>query len=65
MTENYIKAHVFDIKEYSNIIEKRMFEEKISQEELIKENNYNLEMCKKFNNDYILIDNEYNVDYKI
>ena len=48
MTENYIRTHFSDIKIYSNTIESRKFED-ISQEELIKENNANLEMCKKYN----------------
>ena len=64
MTENYIKTHLSDIKIYSNIIESRKFED-ISQEELIKENNDNLEMCKKYNYRYILIDDKYEVDYEL
>ena len=43
MTENYIEKHFFDIKLYSNIIEKRMFDIESSKEELI-DNNCNLEM---------------------
>lgn len=34
----------------------------IDVNELIKENNYNLEMCKKYTNRYILIDNKYAVN---
>ena len=64
MTENYIKTHLSDIKIYSNTIESRKFED-ISQEELIKENNDNLEMCKKYNYRYILIDDKYEVDYEL
>ena len=64
MTESYIKMHVADIKNHGNIIENRKFED-ISQEILIKENNANLEMCKKFNHRYILIDDKYEVDYEL
>ena len=63
MTENYIRTHFADIKIYSNTIENRKLDD-ISQEELITENNANLEMCKKFNHKYILIDDKYEIDYE-
>ena len=64
MTENYIRTHFSDIKMYSNIIESRKFED-ISQEELIKENNANLEMCKKYDQRYILVDDKYEIDFEL
>ena len=64
MTEKYIRTHFSDIKKYSNAIENRKYED-ISQEELIKENNTNLKMCKKYNYRYILVDNKYEVDYEM
>lgn len=64
MTENYIKTHFSNIKMYGNIIENRIVEY-ISQEKLIKENNINLEMCKKYNHKYILIDDIYKVDFML
>ena len=64
MTENYIKMHLSDIKKYSNTIENRKVDD-ISREKLIKENNANLEMCKKYNNRYILIDDSYKVDFEL
>ena len=48
LRQNTITVSSMDIKIYSNTIESRKFED-ISQEELIKENNANLEMCKKYN----------------
>ena len=33
--------------------------------ELIAENKYNLEMCKKYNHRYILIDDKYEVDFEL
>ena len=65
MTEKYIKTHFDDIKSNSNIIESRIINNDISQEELIAENKYNLEMCKKHNYRYILIDDKYEVDFKM
>ena len=65
MTEKYIKTHFDDIKSNSNIIESRIINNDISQEELIVENKYNLEMCKKCNHRYILIDDKYEVDFEL
>ena len=55
MTESYIEKHFSDIKLYSNIIEKRIPDSEISKEELIIDNNYNLDMCKKYNYGYPLL----------
>ena len=62
MTEEYINRNFAKIKIYENSIEDRKNKEDIDIKELIKENVYNLEMCKKYANDYILIDNDYKVD---
>ena len=64
MTENYIRTHFSDIEIYSSTIESRKFED-ISQEELIKDNNANLEMCKKYNQRYILVDDKYEIDFEL
>lgn len=64
MTENYIRTHFSDIKMYSSTIESRKIED-ISQEELIKDNNANLEMCKKYNQRYILVDDKYEIDFEL
>lgn len=60
MTEKYVKNNSQNISKYENVIEKR--KEGIDFDELIKENKYNLEMCKKHNNRYILIDDNYYID---
>ena len=65
MTEDYIRTHFSDIKSFSNVIEKRLIENDISQEELIEENKNNLEMCKKYNQNYLLINDKYEVDFKL
>ena len=62
MTEKYIDNNYNDIKLYENAIEDRKYQDIINVEELKRENRSNLDMCKKFENDYILIDSEYNVD---
>lgn len=65
MTEKYINNHFLDIKEYENIIEKRLGDSYLNPEVLIEENTSNLELCKKYGLDYILIDSEYNVDIEL
>ena len=62
MTEEYINSYYNDIQKYSNIIENRVCDDNIDKEALIKENQYNLEMSKKYNNKYILIDDKYEVN---
>ena len=64
MTENYIRTHFSDIEMHSNVIESRKFENS-SQNDLIKDNNANLEICKKYNHRYILVDDKYEVDFEL
>ncbi|MCI8548748.1 MAG: ATP-binding protein [Bacilli bacterium] len=62
MTEKYINNNYNNIIMYQNVIEQRKDEKDIDRIELIRENNYNLEMCKKYQNRYILLDDNYSVD---
>lgn len=59
MTRKYIEDNFSDIKNYANIIEERLDDSSCIKEELIKDNELNLNMCKKYNCEYILIDNNY------
>lgn len=61
MTQEYIKNNFANITNYANVIENRK-DETINFEQMIKDNIYNLEMCKKYNNRYVLIDKKYPVD---
>lgn len=65
MTEEYINSNYNNIQQYSNIIENRICDENINKEELLRENKYNLEMSKKYNNKYILIDDKYEVNLEL
>lgn len=62
MTEKYIEKYFSEIKEYANIIEKRLDDSFCSKEMMMKENAENLEMCKKYGCKYILIEEDYKVD---
>lgn len=65
MTEKYIKNNFQNISRYENVIENRKEKEMIDFEELIKENNYNLEMCERCNNKHILIGKNYDINLDI
>ncbi len=64
MSDDYINNKYSDILKYESIIEKRLVSN-LNKEELLKENKYNLEMSIKYNNNYILIDKKYNVNFEI
>ena len=65
MSENYIINNFAEILTYESLIEKRLVRGDITQEELIKDNEFNLQMCKKYGLNYIFIDKEYNVDINL
>ena len=65
MTQNYIQNHFSDIKNYANIIEKRLDNSWFTKETALEENIKNLELCKQNNCRYILIDDSYDVDIEI
>jgi 2-phosphoglycerate kinase len=58
MSENYIKNNFENIKKYANIIENRLSNDLLITD-VIKDNLERLELAKKHNLNYILIDNEY------
>ena len=61
MSEKYIRKHFEDIKSHADDIEKRLDDSYLSAEDLIAENAENLESCRKYGCDYILIDGVYDV----
>lgn len=65
MTKKYIENHFVQIKEYANIIEKRLDDSFCTKEMMIKENDMNLEMCKKYDCKYVLIDEKYEINIKL
>lgn len=61
MSEKYIRNHFDDIRKYENVIEERLCDA-CSLDELISENNFNLEMVKKYDLEYDLIDDRYEIN---
>lgn len=64
MTAEYIENNFSDIVKYENVIEKRITIN-INKDELITDNEQNLQMCKKYGLEYILIDKAYLADIKL
>lgn len=64
MTAEYIENNFGDIVKFENIIEKRV-ESDIDKAELIFENKKNLQLCKKYGLEYILIDNTYEIEIEL
>ena len=62
MSENYIKNHFDDIKKYANVIENRLDDTDFTKESAINNNAQVLALAKKYNVNYILIDNKYEID---
>lgn len=61
MSEKYINEHFDDITKYENIIENRLFDD-LSKEDLLADNKNNLEMCRKYSLNYVLVDENYDIN---
>lgn len=65
MSENYIRNHFSDIKSYADVIEKRMDDGYCTMENLLKDNKDVLEQCVRYEVNYILIDEGYQVEIEL
>ena len=62
MSETYISCHFDDIIRKENVIEKRLIDADFTIESVKEENQYFFQQCKQFGLDYVLIDDEYDID---
>ena len=62
MSENYVKNHFDNVKKYANVIENRLDDSDFTMEVALNDNAKNLELAKKNNVNFILIDESYDVD---
>ncbi len=62
MSENYIKNHFTNIKKYASIIEDRFNDNWCTMESVLKDNAQFLELAQKYNVNYILINDEYEIN---
>ena len=65
MSENYIRNHFADIKKYANVIENRLDDEWCTMENVLSENTQMLESAKKYNVNYILINDKYEINIEL
>lgn len=65
MSEQYIKNHFNDIKKYANVVEERMDDEACTLENLLRDNADIWNQCQRYDANYILIDEEYQVDIEL
>ena len=59
MSRRYIESHFGDIRAHANVIENRLDDSGLVTQGLIRENEWNLEQCRQFGCEYILIDESY------
>ena len=62
MSRQYIEVHFADIQTHANAIEQRLDDSDLDRDSLIRENERNLAKCKQYGCDYILIDDEYEIE---
>lgn len=65
MSAQYIENHFEDIRKFASVIEDRGDDEDCTIEMVRNDNAQMLELCRKYGTEYILIDENYNVDIKL
>ena len=62
MSENYIKNHFADIKQYASVIEDRLDDEWCTMESVLNDNAAVLKLARTHNVNYVLIDDKYEIN---
>ena len=62
LSEKYIRNHFDDIKKYASVIEKRLDDSDCTLESVIEDNVQILDDVIRHNLNYILVEDEYNID---
>ena len=65
MSNKYITNHFSDIKQYASVVENRGEDEWCTIEMVLRDNAEILEQCQKYKVNYILIDDEYQIDIEL
>ena len=65
MSDKYIKNHFRDIKEYANVVETRLDDEGCTMQAVLSDNAEILALCQDYKVNYILIDDEYQIDIEL
>ena len=61
MSREYIETHFEDIRKYGSVIEQRLDDSDLNPEDLTRDNENALRLCKEHGCDYILVDGSYNI----
>ncbi|MDD7771337.1 MAG: hypothetical protein PT958_01010 [Firmicutes bacterium] len=64
MSRKYIETHFAAIKNHASDIENRTDDSGQNAQELIRENERDLALCKQYGWEYCLIDDEYNISWQ-
>ena len=62
MSDEYIKNHFDDIKKFANIVENRLDDEGCTLQSVLNDNAKFLQLAKKHNVSYLLINDRYEID---
>lgn len=62
LSENYIREHFCDIRKYANVIENRLDDTCCTLESVLADNAQMLKMAKIYHVNYMLIDENYEID---
>lgn len=65
MSENYIKTHFDDIKKYACVIEERLDDSDCTLENVLENNARMLELAKKYEVNYVLIEDHYAIEIEL
>ena len=61
-SKDYIEKHFSNIQEFGSVIEKRLDDSELAKEELIRDNEENLALCRQHGCPYVLIDGNYDLN---
>ena len=65
MTEEYIRNHFDDIKKYANVIETRLDDDWCTMEGVLDDNSKILSLAQQHNANYILIEDQYEINIDV
>ncbi len=65
MSEDYIRSHFADIKGYANIIENRLDDAWCTMESVLADNAEMLALARKYDVNYILIEDQYEINIDV
>ena len=63
LSKEYVENHFDKIRAYGSIIEKRLDDSGLDKAQLIRENEENLALCQRYGCPYIVIEENYDVDW--